>query len=167
MRRSRKQPVIVAVDVSPRWLYGHTTLDAIDDDDQIAMARAHRRLTSLLCEADPAGASGTPLPVANFLIVESANVDRVYLDDYKDRPLLLCGVYGDACVLDVADRLQQRGFTVSLLEDACLWGYPLDRIDSESSDPRLRRIPRERAADRFPALLEREPDIWAGDPPSF
>ncbi len=159
---TQKIAALLCVDTSPRWLYGHTFTDErVDRDMENAVALASQRLTALMQHV---ASLDLPRPMA----VESEQLARLRLDDLRGKgALLLCGAYGDACVLDVADRLCKRGYPVTILEDACLWSAPLETLLRESDDPRLARIPRRRAVEVFPGLLKEDRNLWAGEPPSF
>lgn len=114
---------IVAVDVSPLWMHGHT-LAAQEDpeieqviDAQMQMALASERIHEVLNWAYESG----KMP---WFVVESMHLGRFNLDDFKGQgALALCGVYGDACVLEAARYYQKLGFSVFILQDACLWEF--------------------------------------------
>lgn len=165
---------IVAVDVTPRWLYGHTCLDDPDEslpEQTLAMARAHQRLNILMTEASPG--FGNLAGVRTVIAVELESLHRYRLLGLKGDRLLLCGVYGDECVFCAARQLRKRGYPVALLEDACLWSAPLPvLLEDESTAQELNTVPRLRAIDLWPNLadLARDaslPGLWAGEPPSL
>jgi len=164
---------IIAVDVTPRWLYGHTRLDSGDGPESDAMALIHQRLNVLMTEGSPG--FGNLAGVRSVIAVELDNLHRIRLNGLKGDRLLLCGVYGDECVFETARQLRQRGYEVALLEDACLWSAPLPvLLDDEPTARELNQVPRLRAIDLWPNLVDlagdaiREmPDLWTGDPPSL
>ena len=155
---------LLCVDVSPRWMYGHTLQDSEDEayanatEMREAMAFAHRRIAALMQHVVNREDPLTPI------VVESEHLNRLRLSDLRHAGgMALCGVYGDSCVLDVALRLKRRGYSVAILADACLWSYPIDQID----DPRLKQIDQRRAVELFPELLDDDPALWSDSPPSF
>lgn len=164
---------IIAVDVTPRWLCGHTRLDSGDGPESDAMALIHQRLNVLMTEGSP-GFSNLA-GVRTVIAVELENLHRIRLSGLKGDRLLLCGVYGDECVFETARQLRRRGYEVALLEDACLWSAPLPvLLDDEPTARALNQVPRLRAIDLWPNLVDlagdaigEMPDLWTGDPPSF
>ena len=164
---------IVAVDVTPRWLYGHTCLDDPDEglsEQTLAMARAHQRLNILMTAGSPG--FGELHNVRTVIAVELESLHRYRLLGLKGDRLLVCGVYGDECVFCAARQLRKRGYPIALLEDACLWSAPLPVLLEDARTAReLNRVPRLRALDLWPNLAQLAndaelPDLWAGDPPS-
>lgn len=132
-----KIAALVAVDVSPLWMYGHTLAGAVTPrlpwgDDlyristasaQMQMALASERVHDLLAWAYETAR----LP---WFVVESMHLNRFDLSDFKGKgALALCGVYGDACVLAAARFYEQQGFEVLILQDACLWEFRPDEYD--------------------------------------
>jgi hypothetical protein len=163
--RANPQGVLLAVDVSPRWLCGHTLRERCPDPEQKALALAHDRIADLMGHIDTLG---WPPPIC----VESDHFSRVYLDDLKWTRIVLCGLYGDRCVSKVARQLQARAFQAVILEDACLWSAPLIRLtdpdDPDFYNPELARIPRTCVRRLFPDLgRPARRDLWRGEPPSF
>lgn len=149
---------LVVVDASPRWIYDHTALLAAPDHEQLAMARLTERLSTLMQTIEEAR-----LPT---IVVESHELRRVRLADLRGpaHRLGLAGVYGDYCVLEVAERLQRRGYHVVILEDACLWSQPLAELLHD--EPRLHRLRRVRVLPACPALADMNP-AWQGEIPHF
>ena len=162
---------IITVDVTPRWLCGHTHRDSDVTADTLAVALAHQRIEALLRAASPECAYLTG--VCTALAVELENLHHIRLLGLKGDRLLLCGVYGDACVLAAARKLKQRGYTVALLEDVCLWSAPLPMLlECEETAQTLAQVPRLKAIDLWPQLAEfaaddSQPGLWAGDPPNL
>ena len=163
---------LIAVDVTPRWLYGHTLSDPDPIPESAAMAQIHQRLNLLMTAASPG--FGDLANVRTVIAVELEHLHRIRLGGLlQDDRLLLCGVYGDECVFSVAKRLRRRSYSVALLADACLWSAPLDVLLADAPTAReLNTVPRLRAIDLWPnlATLAAEanlPGLWAGDPPSF
>ena len=170
---------IIAVDVTPRWLYGHTQLDVDEKDEPftcdmvLAIARIHQRLNVLMTEGSPGFSSLAG--VRTVIAVELENLHRIRLSGLKGDRLLLCGVYGDECMFETARQLRRRGYEVALLEDVCLWSAPLSvLLDDEPTARELNQVPRLRAIDLWPNLanlagdaIREMPDLWTGDPPSF
>ena len=163
---------LIAVDVTPRWLYGHTLLDPDPLPESEAMALAHQRLNVLMTAASP-GFEHLP-NVRTVIAVELEHLHRIRLGGaLKGERLLLCGVYGDECVFEAARRLRRRRYDVAILEDACLWSAPLDvLLDDAPTARELNRVSRLRAIDLWPNLAQLAddadlPGLWSGDPPSF
>lgn len=168
---------IIAVDVTPRWMYGHTQLDEDEADVpfacdmMLAMAKVSQRLNVLMTEGSPGFKNLAG--VRTVIAVELENLHRIRLTGLKGDRLLLCGVYGDECVFETARQLRRRGYEVALLEDACLWSAPLPvLLEDEPTARELNQVPRLRAIDLWPNLAQlaedaKMPDVWAGDPPSF
>ena len=158
-----KLAALVCVDVSPRWMYGHTLQDADEEayansfEMRAAMALAHRRLAALMQHV----ADHTPLKP---ITVESVQLSRLRLSDLRRAgTIAVCGVYGDWCVLDVALRLKRRGYSIVILDDVCLWSEPLKQIE----EPRFKQVRHGRAVKLFPQLIADDPTLWADDSPSF
>ncbi len=86
---------IVAVDVTPRWIYGHTCLDETcpERDDHFfgsnAMALFHQRLNILMTAGSP-GFSELH-NVRTVVAVELESLHRYRLLGLKGDRLLLCG----------------------------------------------------------------------------
>ncbi len=165
---------IVAVDVTPRWLYGHTCLDDPDEglpEETLAMARAHQRLNILMTAGSPG--FGELHDVRTVVAVELESLHRYRLLGLKGDRLLLCGVYGDECVFTAAKQLRRRGYPVALLEDACLWSAPLKvLLDDKRTARELNSMLRLRALDLWPNLVQLAneaelPGLWEGEPPSL
>ena len=165
---------IIAVDVTPRWLYGHTCLDDPDEglpEQTLAMARVHQRLNILMTAGSPG--FGELHNVRTVVAVELESLHRYRLLGLKGDRLLLCGVYGDECVFCAARQLRRRGYPVALPEDACLWSAPLPvLLDDERAARELNSVPRLRALDLWPNLAQLAddaelPGLWSGEPPSL
>ena len=168
---------IVAVDVTPRWIYGHTCLDetSAEQDGHIsgsnAMALIHQRLNLLMTAGSPG--FGELSNVRTVVAVELESLHRYRLLGLKGDRLLLCGVYGDECVFTVARQLRRRGYPVALLEDACLWSAPLAMLlEDEHTARELNTVSRRRALDLWPNLVQLAveaelPGLWDGEPPSL
>lgn len=154
----RKMAQLLCIDVSPLWLYGHTSLDdGRFEPEMLTMARAHRRISDLMHMYQD---TTHDVPI----VVASEHLDRLKLDDLRDKGvLLICGVYGDLCVLKVADELQKRGFEVIILEDACLWSYSPDTVLTGGNElARTRaRIECGRALEIFPGLADSDAADWS------
>lgn len=168
---------IVAVDVTPRWIYGHTCLDetCTDHGSHIsgsnAMALIHQRLNILMTAGSPG--FGELSNVRTVVAVELESLHRYRLLGLKGDRLLLCGVYGDECVFTAARQLRRRGYPVALLEDACLWSAPLAvLLEDEHTARELNTVSRWRALDLWPNLVELADaaelsGLWDGEPPSL
>ncbi len=178
MSRSTKKKLriaaVVCVDVSPRWIYyGRKALTAKAEPDSQAMAVAQERISTLLALVAESLQRLTHIRDYRLpppIVVESDQLDRVALGDLRGKgALALCGVYGDGCVLDVAERLKVHGYEVVILEDACLWSAPPEMLleEEEQFARRVSAFERVRAAEIFSELTEENPDLWTGDPPSF
>jgi hypothetical protein len=104
---------IIAVDVTPRWMYGHTQLDEdeaavpVACDMMLAMAKVSQRLNVLMTEGSPGFKNLAG--VRTVITVELENLHRIRLTGLKGDRLLLCGVYGDECVFETARRRKSRG----------------------------------------------------------
>lgn len=168
---------IVAVDVTPRWIYGHTCLDEACTDPgsyisgSSAMALIHQRLNILMTAASPGFRELSN--VRTVVAVELESLHRYRLLGLKGDRLLLCGVYGDECVFTTARQLRRRGYPVALLEDVCLWSAPLAMLlEDERTARELSTVSRWRALDLWPNLVQLAdeaelPGLWDGEPPSL
>ncbi len=168
---------IVAVDVTPRWIFGHTCLDEVCDkqgrpiSEVNAMALIHQRLNVLMTAGSPG--FGELHNVRTVVAVELESLHRYRLLGLKGDRLLLCGVYGDECVFTAARQIRRRGYPVALLEDVCLWSAPLPvLLEDERTARELNTVPRLRALDLWPNLAQLAaeaelPGLWAGDLPSL
>ena len=147
---------LVVVDTSPRWLYAATAPVKAPEAGQLAMACIIERISTLMQSVEEAD-----LP---NVAVESQALARVRLADLRGpaHRLGIAGVYGEDCVLAIAERLQRRGYCVVILEDACLWSRPLAEVLGD--EPRLSRIPRARVLSARAALTEFSL-AWQGEPP--
>lgn len=117
-RAALRADAFVLVDVSPRFMYGHTRADPRPDDEfrywMMSLGRLVRRLHA----------------VALFL--EEHDTPRVTIElgalDWLRAPhrrmtLALAGLYGDWCVRDASVCLQARGHTVVVVKDLCVWEH--------------------------------------------
>ena len=105
---------LLIVDMSPSWVYGHTILQADESHEAIAQARTWERVRSLVNYLE--GQVGLIC-----LPIESRYLERICLDDLRCGRVVVCGIYGDLCVIATALRLQQTGFSPVIFRDACLW----------------------------------------------
>lgn len=143
---------VLGIDVSPRFLWGHTVKDGNQDQPAIAMSILAQRLHELSTFLE---AEGIPC-----LFFDLAVLDRVSLDDLREKGrILVCGIYADQCVAECATRLKGQGFSVSVLEDASLWEIPYRWTEWP------RGLMLEAVKDYFPDLVENNPELWEGDWP--
>ena len=162
---------LIAVDVTPRWLYGHTQLDSVSTPGSEAMALIHQRLNILMTAGSPG--FGELTNGRTVVAVELDNLHRYRLLGLKGDRLLLCGLYDDECVFTAARQLRRRRYPVALLEDACLWSASLETLLEDALIAReLNIVPRLRAIDLWPNLAQLAedadlPGLWDGDPPSL
>ncbi len=130
---------LVLVDISPRWLYGHTREDVIDGDFDgwtRALAQLTRRLHAtarFLEEQTPE----VPLVAVELTTLTWLRVPRA------GATLALGGLYGDACVKQGARQLQTRGHQVVVVSDLCVWevqpdpSYPAPYVSADKLWPNL------------------------------
>jgi hypothetical protein len=133
------------------------------------MAVAHERIAALMRLFDDSSWRFSIPPV----VVESNLLDRMHLDDLRDRRVGLCGIYGDMCVKEVCLRLIGAGHVaVVVLEDACLWSAPLRYLVNPRYanyfSPEIAALPRARALRFWPELRQADVrGVWNGYPPSL
>jgi hypothetical protein len=162
----KRRPVIVAVDVNPRWNYGITYLECLRSANSPDKGHCviHQRINDLLCESAPSTYSlDQMLPVHGVITIDLENIQLVKWSHFRGHPLLLCGIYGDACVAEAGCWLKDHGYNVTMIDDACLWGYDYQEcLDTVQDVQDLKHI---RMAELFPQLVEAHPDIWDGTIP--
>jgi len=134
----RDVDALVLVDVSPRYLYGHTTEDAPPEAEfrewTISMSRLTRRLHAV---AQFLEEHATPLVTVELGALDWLRAPR------RRMTLALAGLYGDWCVRDASVALQTRGHAVVVVKDLCVWdqflaaGYPAPRCAAEELWPGL------------------------------
>lgn len=138
---------VIGIDVSPRYLWGHTIKDGHQDHPGLAMSLITQRLhdlASYLEERD--------IPCLFF---DLSVLDQVNLSDLQGKGrILVCGIYADQCVAECAKRLQDAGFPVSVLEDASLWEFPY----LKTSWPKGLTL--EAVRDYFPDLVRENGSMW-------
>jgi hypothetical protein len=129
---------LVLVDISPRWLYGHTLADQPIDPAfgawVDALARLTRRLQSLSCFLEET------LPAFPLITVEQQHLTWLRAPR-QAMTLALAGLYGDQCVMAAAETLARRGHTLVVVRDLCVWEndppahYPATVLSAEKAFP--------------------------------
>ncbi len=121
---TRTQPfqpdALVLVDVSPRWLYGHTVTDPVDGAFY-AWTRALAQLTRRVHAVTEY--LGEKHPTISVVTVEQEQLAWFRAPRQK-MTLALAGLYGDACVKTAAAQLTRRGHPVVVVADLCVWEEP-------------------------------------------
>ena len=150
---------VLLVDISPRYMNGHTRADPETSgtftDWTLAFAHLVRRLhaTARFLEdrASAVALVTTELATLHWLRVP-----------YRQARLALGGVYGDACVKDAAQILTARGHEVIVLRDLCVWDGPPDTtypVPLLSADEALPGI-----AEWIAQEFNNDPIHWDGQP---
>ncbi len=150
---------LVLVDISPRWLYGHTGVDAAPPasfqtwvDNLGHLTRRLHATARYLEERQPR----IPLITVETTSLAWLRMRRCGMT------LALAGLYGDACVQHVAARLQTRGHAVVVVRDLCVWDefpvadYPVPVCGADELWPSLSAW----IADNCAA----DPVTWDGQP---
>jgi hypothetical protein len=129
---------LVLVDISPRWLYGHTLADQPVDPAFGAWVDALTRLTRRL----HAVARFFDATQPSFPIVTVEQEHLTWLRAPRQAmTLALAGLYGDQCVMAAAETLARRGHTLVVVRDLCVWEndppahYPATVLSAEKAFP--------------------------------
>ena len=170
----KKSPVLVVVDATPRWIYGITPLEVNTFHAQSStgdgMQLIHLRLNDLMCEAgDAHSLESGRLRVWTTISIDLEHIHRIKWSHFRGHELVLCGVYGDACVAEAGEWLRQHGHRVTLLVDACLWGFSYqDAIAGKLPESeRIMSLKRAFVRDIFPALTDEHAHIWNSEIPEL
>jgi|GEM_PF-1980080 len=114
----RDVDALVLVDVSPRFLYGHTREDALPNDEYREWAASLGRLTRRLhAVALFLEEHATPL-----ITIELGALNWLRAPQRR-MMLALAGLYGDWCVREASVHLQARGHKVVVVRDLCVWEH--------------------------------------------
>ena len=151
---------LVLVDISPRWLYGHTREDACPDGVfhtwTAMLGHLTRRLHAVTRYLEEM--FGETIPVATMEL-ETLSWLRM---PRRTMTLALAGLYGDACVQQASLLLQARGHSVVVVQDLCVWeefpvvGYPVTVVAADDLWPDLGAWIAENFSD--------DPVSWDGQP---
>jgi len=147
---------LVLVDISPRWLYGHTLADQPVDPAFGAWVDALTRLTRRLhAVARFFDATQPSFPIVTveqehltWLRAPRQAMTLALAGLYGDQcvmaaaeTLALAGLYGDQCVMAAAETLARRGHTFVVVRDLCVWEddppthYPATVLSAENVFP--------------------------------
>jgi hypothetical protein len=151
----RNVDALVLVDISPRFLYGHTREDALPNDEYrewtVSLGRLTRRLHAVALFLEE---HATPL-----ITIESGALNWLRAP-HQRMTLALAGLYGDWCVRDMSVHLRKRGHAVIVAKDLCVWEH-----DPVADYP----VPVCSATDLWPGLGKwiadsSDPVHWDGQP---
>jgi len=104
---------LLMVDVSPRWLNGHTILDKNSNEDTLEFAQFVQK-ASLVCEF----LSERHVPL---IVVEQAHIERLNVSDLIEKTIAICGLYGGLCIKNVTGWLNQKNIEVIQVVDLIIW----------------------------------------------
>jgi hypothetical protein len=129
---------LLLVDISPRWLYGHTRADQPVDSAFGAWVDAFARLTRRLHAV--ARFFDETHPSFPIIAVEQQRLTWLRAPR-QAMTLALAGMYGDQCVRAAAETLARRGHTIVVVRDLCVWDddppahYPATVLSTENVFP--------------------------------